>query len=161
MPYIIVYKDKPGFAPWHCFGFFWMHEDGTQVRCSAGPITQPLLSRILLSVSVRPSVFRVSIPNFIRAIAFKLAPLRGRPQKACLMLKFIRSADGNRPPFLRYITTPTLAHSSPFNLTLNRPLAISLWCLSTRQQDEWARLKNAVRMRVFIAIEIIRDNKTN
>ena len=86
-------------APWHCFWTIWMHEDGTRVRCSAGLITQPSLGRVLLCVSVRPSIFRVSIPNFIRAIVFELAPLRGRPQKACLMLKFVRSADGNRPPF--------------------------------------------------------------
>ena len=93
---IIVYKDKPVCAL--ALLLDYLNARG-RIRCSAGPVTQPLLGRILLCVLVRPSVFRVTIPSFIRAIAFELAPLRGRPQKARLMLKFVRSADKNRPPF--------------------------------------------------------------
>ena len=96
---IIVHKDKPVCAVTlllDCLnarglntGLLFCWSNNTAIT---GPYFAP-------SVSVRPSVFRVSIPNFIRAIAFELAPLRGRPQKACLMLKFVRPADGNRPPF--------------------------------------------------------------
>ena len=27
------------FVPWHCFWIIWMHDYGTRVNCSAGPIT--------------------------------------------------------------------------------------------------------------------------
>lgn len=54
---IIIYKDKPVCAVTLLFDY--LNARGRNVGCSAGPITQPLLGRILLSVSVRPSVFRV------------------------------------------------------------------------------------------------------
>ena len=95
---IIVHKDKPVCAVTLLLDYLNVRGLNTGLLF-CWPNNTAITGPYFAQCSVRPSVFRVLIPNFIRAIAFELASLRGRPQKACLMLKFVRSADGNRPPF--------------------------------------------------------------
>jgi len=93
-----------------------MHEDGTQVRCSAGPITQPFTRSYFTQCLSQALSFSGLDTELYKSHSFRIGAASWAAAKGMSDAQIRTFGRWKSTTFLRYIRTPTLANSSHFNL---------------------------------------------